>query len=237
MPGVLVTRPLPQAEETAQRLRRLGYTPILSPMLRIEAVAAAPDLSDAQAILFTSTNGVRAFAAASAERALPVFTVGDRTAIAAREARFETVASADGDAAALAALVLARTAPGGGKILHARGEYVAHSPLPTLDAQGYATREAILYRAAPADRLSNDARAALETNVLSAVTVYSQRTAQALAALLPSDAVAALALVGLSENALAPLAALPFRSRRAAREPTEAALFDALAVDAPLGQR
>ena len=59
-------------------------------------------------LVFTSANGVAAFAALTPDRALPVFTVGDATAEAARAAGFAAVRSAGGDIGMLAALLRGR---------------------------------------------------------------------------------------------------------------------------------
>lgn len=234
-PGVLVTRPLPQAEATAARLSRLGYDPILSPMLRIEAVDPPPALAltGTQAILATSANGVEALARLTGERALPIYTVGDRTADRAREVGFGQVLSAGGDADALAALVLRHANPGGGTILHVRGEHVASSPLPALAANGFETVEAILYRAVAARRLTPEAAQALGSGRTAAILVYSARTAEALAGCLDGMPLDRIAVLGISDVALAPLARLQFRQASAAHAPTETALFEALAKTVP----
>src|SRR5579863_4943884 len=62
---VLVTRPLEQSQALAERLLARGHQALLFPLLRIEPIGDAstllsPALEGAQAILFTSVNGVRA---------------------------------------------------------------------------------------------------------------------------------------------------------------------------------
>ena len=60
--------------------------------LRPEAThASGPFLDGVQAVLFTSANGVRAFAAATTRRGFRAFAVGDATAAAARAAGFADV--------------------------------------------------------------------------------------------------------------------------------------------------
>jgi len=81
----LITRPREDAEEIAEQLRARGIESVIEPMLAIVPVPhPGLDLTDVQALLFTSANGVRAFAAATTVRSLPVFAVGDATAAAAR---------------------------------------------------------------------------------------------------------------------------------------------------------
>ena len=59
----LITRPQEDAADVAVALARRGITPVLAPMMNIVPAGAdiAADAMAAQAILFTSRNGVRAF--------------------------------------------------------------------------------------------------------------------------------------------------------------------------------
>src|SRR5258708_35953372 len=73
----IVTRPRDDAAALVGALADRGVAALLAPMLTILPVPqAARDLAErlagAQAVLFTSANGVRAFAAAPPRRQLPV---------------------------------------------------------------------------------------------------------------------------------------------------------------------
>ena len=96
---IWITRAQPEAEATAGRIRALRHEPVVAPVLEVRPSLDAPALEGVGALAFTSRNGVRAFVALTPERDLQVFTVGDATAAAAREAGFTDVASASGDAA------------------------------------------------------------------------------------------------------------------------------------------
>jgi len=108
----LITRPAQDSAPLASELERRGVEVFLSPMLTITlAGEAMPDLAGMQALLFTSANGVRAFARLSAERRFPVFAVGDRTATVAREEGLTAIRSADGDVEDLIALTQTQLSP------------------------------------------------------------------------------------------------------------------------------
>src|SRR5438552_1958740 len=93
----LVTRPVEDTGPLAASLAARGVVAVSEPLLAIRRIAgAAPDLEGIQALLFTSANGARAFAATVARRDLPVFAVGEATAEAARLLGFANVASAGG---------------------------------------------------------------------------------------------------------------------------------------------
>jgi hypothetical protein len=110
---VIVTRTLPGARDTADSLLRLGYAPILSPMLAIEETGLdARDLAGIRHLVFTSANGVRALHGAPLDPDLIAWCVGPSTAEAAREAGFGAITESDGNADDLARRILAAR-PGG----------------------------------------------------------------------------------------------------------------------------
>src|SRR5581483_9588304 len=75
-PRVWITRAQPGAAATALRVTAQGWEPVTAPVLETRPIAGASlDLAGIDAIAFTSAAGVRAFAALSPERALPVFAV------------------------------------------------------------------------------------------------------------------------------------------------------------------
>src|SRR4051794_31723211 len=101
---VWITRAEPGASATAERIREMGFEPLVAPLLHLRPIPdVAIELGGVSALVFTSANGVRAFAERCSERGLKVFAVGDATARTAREWRFKTVLSTDGDVKALAA--------------------------------------------------------------------------------------------------------------------------------------
>ncbi len=113
---VLITRPAADATELAAALRTHGYEILFDPLLTTSeepgsAAALERSLPGVQAVVFTSPNGVRAFAAASRRRNIPVIALGDATMAAARAAHFGEMESVDGDAEALTSLVVGRLNP------------------------------------------------------------------------------------------------------------------------------
>src|SRR5436190_1928982 len=148
---LLLTRPEPDAQRTASALRARGHDVMLAPLLSVETIAGV-DLGTGpySALLMTSANAARAVTAYPHRRdltALPVFTVGGRTAEAARIVGFADVRSADGDGADLAKLVHEQLARGGAPILYLAGEDRARDIAAELDDLGLPVRVAVVYRA------------------------------------------------------------------------------------------
>ena len=214
---VWVTRAQPGADRTADRLRALGLTPLVAPLLDIRPLDIRPDMTGIEALAFTSRNGVAAFAALSDDRSRPLFAVGDATAASARKAGFTDVRSAGGDLHALAILIRAEGA--GLSILHPS----AAEPAGDLAALvGDAARVVALsvYQALETDAVAPEG--------WDAVLIHSPRAARALAAHLSSGAANGRIAVAISAAAAAPLAPFDFAEIRIAETPTETSLLAAL---------
>lgn len=178
-PLILITRPVEDATGLVDALRAEGFDALVEPMLRIESLSdAVVDLTDCRAILFTSANGVRAFARISAVRSLPVVTVGASSAQAATEAGFEDIEASGGDVEALIETVRARFSVQGGALFHAAGSVTAGDLKGDLEALGYTVKRVALYRSVKTQELSDACRAALDTGRIAAVTFFSPRTAE-----------------------------------------------------------
>lgn len=229
---LLLTRPRDQSEAFAAALEAAlpgRFAPLIAPMLRIERVAATIDLVGAQGLLFTSANGVEAFAAACADRRLPAYCVGDMTARAARNHGF-AARSASGDVASLAALAAGAARPGGGPLLHVRGRHAAGDLVGLLAAAGVPARALELYEQVAAP-LGAEARARLAAGDVAVLTAFSPRSAAifAKAALTEGWDLGPAALVALSKAADAAHDAPEPGRRIIAAEPTRAGMIAALA--------
>jgi uroporphyrinogen-III synthase len=149
---ILILRPQPGADATADLARNMGMEPLVFPLFTIEPLAwEIPDCAEYDALLLTSANAVRAIASQiGALRTLPVHTVGPATAQAARDAGF-MVASC-GQADARAALANA-TAAGHSRLLWLTGaDHIALEPpsngsldiLPVYQSRGVEAGNAMI---------------------------------------------------------------------------------------------
>lgn len=214
-----MTRAEPGASATAARLRALGHRPMVAPLLAVRPIPA-PEAGDDRvgALAFTSRNGVAALdaARAAAWRDLPVFAVGDATALTAQEAGFTRVRSAGGDLKALGALIAAHRAEIDGVVLHLG----AREPAGELRAAGVRIRSVPVYEAVDLSPPSPEVWSELD-----AVLIHSPRAGRAFAgASADRPQASRLLAVCISEAAAAPV-----RGRvgelRVAAAPNEAALL------------
>jgi len=206
-PVLLLTRPQAQACRFAALAHtRLGpHRTIVAPLMEIEQRPPECDPAGYATFLFTSENGVTAFAAQSRLRDRPALCVGKRTAETAAAAGFtaRSAAAGGGDVEALIALVL-RERPAE-PLLHLRGEHAAAPLAARLSAAGLACDEAVVY-AQTALSLAPEARLALAGEAPVLLPLFSPRSAE----------LAAGALGRLDEAARAPLYPVAI-SRAAAR--------------------
>jgi uroporphyrinogen-III synthase len=229
---LLVTRPEPDAGLTAQVLRARGHEVLVAPLLRVEAIDAEFGGPWA-AVLLTSASAARALSAPPRDSAIlrvPAFTVGERTAEAARAAGFSEVVSADGALRELVRLVAARFAGRGARLLYLAGEDRAGDLAGDLAAHGIAVHTVMVYRAVAADALFPDALQALSGGRIDAVLHYSRRSAATLLRL-AEEAGVLNALLSVAHYCLSAEVAAPLRERGAerikvAQSPREVALID-----------
>jgi uroporphyrinogen-III synthase len=231
----LITRPQDDAAEITAALQARGMTVISEPLLTIcprEGAALPENTAQAQGLLITSANGIRAFAALTPLRHWPVWTVGDASARTARVLGFTDVTSAAGDVDSLTALIVRTCRPGDGPLLHAAGSVVAGDLGGQLAQAGFDVRKLDLYRAETATSLTPETIRALQSGELDCILIYSPRTAQTLARLIRlaglEETLQSVQLFCLSDAVAKALTDLPCAGLHKAAEPTQTALLDAL---------
>ncbi|HIA81676.1 MAG TPA: uroporphyrinogen-III synthase, partial [Rhodospirillales bacterium] len=115
---VLVTRPGKDGQDLVKILGDLGIDSMLEPLLTIRNLNTnSLNTEGVQAYLSTSANGINALINANPDYSIPLFAVGDATAVTARLGGFKTVHSASGDVSALANLVADILEPSGGSLI------------------------------------------------------------------------------------------------------------------------
>ena len=184
---ILVTRPQPDNEATGASLRARGFDVLLAPMLRFEPMALLEDEdADYAAIIVTSANALRAIEPQLPGHRwlkLPLLTVGDRTAAAARRAGFSKIISAAGDSQDLRELILAKARGkkrefGRGPLLYLAGADLSRDLAGELGEHGLTVVTRTTYRMVASSDLSPEVLEAIAANQVQAVLHYSARSAR-----------------------------------------------------------
>lgn len=213
---VLLTRPAKDNARIAAELARHGIESRSWPLSRVVATDGPIEApADAEAIVFTSANGVSAFAARTDDRSLPAICVGARTASAAREAGFAEVEEGGGTVQLLMDHLVEA---GYRRVFYARGKTVSVEIAEVMAPQGVHVDEAAVYATEPGLPPESDLLDALGSGRIAVVTIWSRRNAEAFRAqlaphLAPAGEVCldAVDLVAISENAAEPLGKQGFR--------------------------
>ncbi|WP_375253723.1 uroporphyrinogen-III synthase [Yoonia sp.] len=142
-PTLIVTRPLAQsarftADVTAAWGRPLHV--LISPLLQIEPLPVT--MPEADILIFTSANGVKAATTLGLPKGLDAWCVGAKTTALAKEAGFET-RTGPGDADGLVNDIIA--AQPTGRIAHIRGTHTRGDVVMRLKAAGLDCVDVVAY--------------------------------------------------------------------------------------------
>jgi uroporphyrinogen-III synthase len=174
-PHILLTRPAEQSAAYKSVLEAefgTRLTIIVSPLLEIRYLATTLRLEGVAHLLFTSMNGVAAFARLSKRRDIPALCVGARTAKAAQMAGLDA-RSANGSVDDLIGLAKSCAGP----FLYPRGVHMARDIAAELRAGGQQVDEAIAYDQRPLG-LTKQAEAVLTDDAPCLVALFSPRSAR-----------------------------------------------------------
>jgi len=228
MVRMLVTRPEPDASETAARLGALDIEAVIEPLLVAETLPTSlPPPEGFSALAVTSANALRALdhrdQVAGYVR-LPVYAVGDRTAALARQYGFTQVTSAEGNLNDLVTL-LARAGVHG-PVLYPAAKQQSGDLAKALAPHGVMVITAPVYAMRPVTSLGAATRENLESGAIAAALFYSRRTAETFATLAGAlRDKTRLGVLCLSEAVAAPLIAAHFVRVSLADHPSEEAML------------
>ncbi len=234
--AVLVTRPSPDNERTAQALRARGYDVLLAPVLRAERLAVSLDECDTiSGTIVTSTNALRAMAdhpMLHNLRSKPLFAVGERTATEANALQFGDVRVAAGHASALIELIGRQQSEDIKALLYLAGEEVSRDIALDLAAKGMTVITRKAYRMVRATAWPEQIAQALRQRSIDAILHYSRRSAQIFVELVHGQGLGPSALAApqccLSQGVADVLCDAGFSAVFVADLPTEQSLLEAL---------
>lgn len=226
---LLVTRPQPDADKQSEKLTSLGHDISTAPLLEVEFLDPGPlPLTDAQALIVTSRNALRALAEGSELEAalqLPIFVVGSATANSARELGFDDIHPGPGTAEELLPLILSECQNENGPLVHLAGERMAFDLKSALEGKGFEVAQPIIYRINMADSFAETARKAVASNKLDGVILMSPATTQTFLAMVEAPELMAIArkliYFCLSHKVAEPLKGLEDAQILIAGRPTE----------------
>jgi uroporphyrinogen-III synthase len=221
---IILTRPIEDAAALAEKLRGLGHTSMITPLLQI---VARPNVfiprKRYQAICLTSANAVRVLTDIDTIHHIPVLAVGQQSERMAKDKGFTQVSADGGDVIGLHKFIVGHLKPQDGPLLYLSGAETSGDMQGLLQHSGFEVDRIITYDAVK----SSLAKFSAEIKSAEAVLLYSPRTAKLWATeietLKLTEAASRIKHICLSANVAANL---PQSWPRAiAATPTEAALL------------
>ncbi len=179
---ILVTRPEPDATVLANQLEALGHSAPKLPLMEVVFTPPEPlPLAQAQALIATSRNGLRALAAHPSfqeAQGLPIVCVGTATAGLARQMGFKTVLIGDQTAQSLPNLIARCFAPTKGPLIHLAGRHLARDTGAELARLNFEIHQPVMYESRALQAIPANMLAALKAKPPDAVMLLSPRTAK-----------------------------------------------------------
>ena len=223
---VLLTRPLAEARTFATAVTdRFGarVRPVLAPMITLEVLSPSLPQGPFAGVIFTSAAGVEAALRLRPDLPDAAWCVGRKTADRATAAGFRA-RSADGDASALVAALLAD--PPTGRLIHLCGEDTTGDVGKRLGSAGIETVSLTVYRQA-AQPLAPDGRAVLASEGPVILPLFSPRSAHLVCTAMPPDGHATLWLIAMSAAVAEAAQPIPHHALVIAEQPTAEAMLHA----------
>lgn len=232
---IVITRPMPEAQDYAQELSAAGFSCCLAPALTLEAQNfTPPDLSQYNGILLTSAQAIRFFMAHTQafSHDIPVYCVGKHTARIAQNSGFKKIFSIDGTGQDLANYINALPQVRGQKFLHIRGRDVAFAIDNALESAGIHVESCIVYAAEPTLDFPQNFLEQMDAKNIAAVTFFSKRTAENFMALIVQyglqDGLQGIKALSISPAVLECLRPYPWKEVHTSSTPDRAGMMEIL---------
>ncbi|WP_417452158.1 uroporphyrinogen-III synthase [Kordiimonas sp.] len=230
MSTILLTRPIDEAQPTAEKLEAMGHTVIIAPMIRIDPVSFEIPPDD-RSLIVTSKNGARHGLANIGNKARPIFAVGEQTAEEARKLGFTNVVVGPGTARQMIPTLLECGISEKRKYSYLCGTNISYNISAVLRDEGIDAVDVVTYQARPMRAFSAGVQDAMEEGEIDIALFYSPRTAttfeETAAEYGRSDWLSKMDAIALSTRVREQLIG-PWRSVRYAIMPTEKALLSML---------
>jgi uroporphyrinogen-III synthase len=184
---VLLTRPQYDSEELSKCLLSYSIESHIDPLLDIELKPFQNDLHQAQGLVITSLNGIRCFAVQNQERALPLFVVGPESTKLASSFHFKKIIQGEGTALSLLPLIQKICSHPKKEIVCITGDRIHTDITLHLTEIGYLARRISAYNTIESTSFNLQTQQLLKDKTISAVTLFSPRSAQIFAKLIENN--------------------------------------------------
>ncbi len=174
----LLTRPIADSEALAKRLKAKGIPCYIEPLMILDFLPKLPlDFTQYQALIFTSPNGVRAYAHHYHGANLKIYCVGDKAAKMAKSIGFKDVISAKGDLLKLSDTIHSQCTPNKGPLLYLSAKHIAGNLKEQLEGAGFKIDRQQIYQTNALKSLPVTIEKLIENDEINYIPFYSSRSA------------------------------------------------------------
>lgn len=236
-PLVIITRPLPEALRTQRHFEKAGFGTLIAPLGRVEKYKPVwPDnLGKISRFIITSPRAVSSIPKGKIKPGAKFYVVGDKTAHALKDKGFDCSICVTPDIDRLIGEIrndyLEKSQDISGvsdKIIYLRGKNITTDIKTALNIKGLDIQEIVTYEVVFDQKPGPDFDKAIHSGRQCVITVFSKRTAHALASYLEKSHAPDIKILTLSKRISVTLEKQGVKECFHAPVPNEAAMIDKL---------
>jgi Uroporphyrinogen-III synthase len=176
---IIITRPKEDSFHLIEKLIKLGHTVTHLPVIKIEKLKTKKiNLSNYQAVIFTSVNAIRFMNIEKFNSKIKCFCVGKTTEFFAKQAGFINTYSSEGTVNSLIELVIRTLDSKSEKLLYLSSEFISKDLDQDLISAGYPVERISNYTSKPIEEIDKNILDFLKKKSPDAIFVYSSKSAK-----------------------------------------------------------
>ncbi len=141
-----------KSNELEDILKDCNYKIITFPILKIEQLYSKPiQLTNAQALLTTSSNAIQLFSELSKNRTIPIYTVGSSSKNVAKKLGYKNVIDCQGDSVKMYQVILDNCSKNNGELIYIGAKNISLNLPRMLQKNGYKVKRYIIYKTKEVD--------------------------------------------------------------------------------------
>ena len=176
---IIITRPKEDSSHLIEKLIKLGHTVTHLPVIKIEKLKTKKiNLSNYQAVIFTSVNAIRFMNIEKFNSKIKCFCVGKMTEFVAKQVGFINTYSSEGTVNSLIELVIRTLDSKSEKLLYLSSEFISKDLDQDLISAGYSVERISNYTSKPIEEIDKNILDFLKKKSPDAIFVYSSKSAK-----------------------------------------------------------
>ena len=176
---IVITRPKEDSLHLIENLIKLGHTVTHLPVIKIEKLETKKiDLSNYQAVIFTSSNAIRFMNIEKFNSKIKCFCVGSSTEFTAKQIGFLNTYTSEGTVDSLIELIIRTLDNKSEKLLYLSSEFVSKDLDKDLTNAGYSVDRILNYTSLQVEEIDKKTLNFFEKNPPDAIFIYSSKSAK-----------------------------------------------------------